>query len=222
MEFRGNPGILIWLPSFRSFGSCTILENSIYYPGFLIPEAVAQMCSVKKVFLEISQNSQEKTCARVSFLIKFLKKRFWHRCFTVSFAKFLRTPFLQNISGGCFCGSCWSLPSLQLGWVGLMDTGLNWKPRVLSSIFSREISKIWAWKYLLCVQQKSSGFLFFLILFSATCSKYGVFQSLVITFPKRILFFLFLFTSGIKLFKLIDTTRRAFRFFEFFLQIKLL
>ena len=27
-------------------------------------EAVAQMCSVKKVFLEISQNSQENTCAR--------------------------------------------------------------------------------------------------------------------------------------------------------------
>ena len=27
-------------------------------------------CSVKKVFLEISQNSQEKTCARVSFLRK--------------------------------------------------------------------------------------------------------------------------------------------------------
>ena len=33
-------------------------------------EAVAQMCSVKKVFLEISQNSKENTCARVSFLIK--------------------------------------------------------------------------------------------------------------------------------------------------------
>ena len=29
-----------------------------------------QRCSVKKVFLEISQNSQENTCARVSFLIK--------------------------------------------------------------------------------------------------------------------------------------------------------
>ena len=28
------------------------------------------MCSVKKVFLEILQNSQENTCARVSFLIK--------------------------------------------------------------------------------------------------------------------------------------------------------
>ena len=33
-------------------------------------EAVVQRCSVKKVFLEISQNSQENTCARVSFLIK--------------------------------------------------------------------------------------------------------------------------------------------------------
>ena len=27
------------------------------------------------------------------------KKRIWHRCFTVNFAKFLRTPFLQNTSG---------------------------------------------------------------------------------------------------------------------------
>ena len=34
------------------------------------PEAVAQRCFVNKVFLKISQNSQENTCARVSFLIK--------------------------------------------------------------------------------------------------------------------------------------------------------
>ena len=33
-------------------------------------EAVAQRCSVKKVLLEISQNSQANTCARVPFLIK--------------------------------------------------------------------------------------------------------------------------------------------------------
>ena len=35
-----------------------------------LTEAVAQRCSVKKAFLEISQNSQENTSARVSFLIK--------------------------------------------------------------------------------------------------------------------------------------------------------
>ena len=38
-------------------------------------EAVVQMCSVKKVFLEISQNSQENTCARASFLIKLQASR---------------------------------------------------------------------------------------------------------------------------------------------------
>ena len=32
-------------------------------------EAVARRCSAKKVFLEISQNSEGNTCARVSFLI---------------------------------------------------------------------------------------------------------------------------------------------------------
>ena len=66
-------------------------------------EAVGHTCSVKKVFLEISQNSQENTCVRVSFLIKLqappatlLKKRLWHRCFPVNFAKFLRTPFFTE------------------------------------------------------------------------------------------------------------------------------
>ena len=68
-------------------------------------EAVVQRCSVKKVFLEISQNLQENTCARVSFFNKlansatFLKKRLWHKCFPVNFAKSLRTLFLQNTSG---------------------------------------------------------------------------------------------------------------------------
>ena len=68
-----------------------------------IIEAVAQTCSVKKVFLEVSLNSQKNTCARVSFLIKrpatLFKKKLWHGCFPVNFAKFLRTPFLQNTSG---------------------------------------------------------------------------------------------------------------------------
>ena len=36
-------------------------------PFFFFSEAVAQRSSVKKVFLEISQNSQENTCARVTF-----------------------------------------------------------------------------------------------------------------------------------------------------------
>ena len=58
-------------------------------------EAVAQRCSVKKLFLAISQNSQDYTWARVSFLT-LVKKRLWHRCFPVNFAKFPRTSFLTE------------------------------------------------------------------------------------------------------------------------------
>ena len=36
----------------------------------LKPEAAVRRCSIKNVFLEISQNSQENTCARDSFVIK--------------------------------------------------------------------------------------------------------------------------------------------------------
>ena len=61
-------------------------------------EAVIQTCSVKKVFLEISQKSQENPCARVLFLIK-LQTWDCDRCFPVNFAKFPRITFLQNTSG---------------------------------------------------------------------------------------------------------------------------
>ena len=58
---------LSWTNSFMA--TVFPLKHSLYCIRFVF-EAVAQRCSVKKVFLEISQNSQENTCARVSFLIK--------------------------------------------------------------------------------------------------------------------------------------------------------
>ena len=70
-------------------------------------EAVARRCFIKKVFLEILQDSQENTCARFSFLLKlkasglqlyqkrdnFIKKETLAQVFSLNFAKFLRTPF---------------------------------------------------------------------------------------------------------------------------------
>ena len=60
-------------------------------------------CSLKKGVLKNFANSQESTCVRVSFLIKLqagpaflLKKRLWHMCFPVNFAKFLRTPSFKE------------------------------------------------------------------------------------------------------------------------------
>ena len=85
--------------------SCDLIESAYEHSAYiLVVEAVVRRCSVKNLFLEISQNSQEHTCARVSFLIKLqgwrpatlLKKRRWHSCFPVNFVKFLRQPFFTE------------------------------------------------------------------------------------------------------------------------------
>ena len=107
--------LYIWNVNSYFYGSTRLLLNEIYlhlmrigknlprkFQTILKTEAVVRRCSVKKMFLEISQNSQENTCVRVSFLIKLqawgplLKKRPWHRCFPVDFAKSLRTPFFTE------------------------------------------------------------------------------------------------------------------------------
>ena len=68
--------------------------------------------------LEISQNSEEHTCARVSFLIKLqastcsiIKKETTAQVFSCEFCEiFNNSFFLQNISNGCF----WNLFMLKL------------------------------------------------------------------------------------------------------------
>ena len=61
----------------------------------IITDAVAERCSVKKVFLEISQNSQENTCASL-----FFKKETLAQVFSCEFCE-----ISQNTSGGCFCNN---------------------------------------------------------------------------------------------------------------------
>ena len=51
-----------------AYQSYLLDKNVIFNHG--LTEAVVQRCSVKKVLLEISKNSQENTCARDSFSIK--------------------------------------------------------------------------------------------------------------------------------------------------------
>ena len=54
-------------------------------------EAVTRKYSVKKVFLQISQNSQENTSARASFLIK-LQAEAW--VFSCKFSAYFQNTFL--------------------------------------------------------------------------------------------------------------------------------
>ena len=67
-----------WLyPFYSIFLSYWLIQQMIRKTKIFISEVVAQRCFVIKVFLEISQNSQENTCARVSFLIKLQALNLW-------------------------------------------------------------------------------------------------------------------------------------------------
>ena len=71
----------------------------------LASEAVVGRCSIKKVFSEIFAKFTGKHLYQRLFLsANLLKKSLWHSCFSVKFAKFLRTPFFTEHLCGCFCG----------------------------------------------------------------------------------------------------------------------
>ena len=100
-----------------------IVENlwEIICDVFLCTEAVTWRCSVENVSLKFLQNSQENTCARISFLISwwpeagsFIKKESLAQVFSYEFCEmfkktfFYRTPtvtvlflagLLQRVSG---------------------------------------------------------------------------------------------------------------------------
>ena len=66
---------------------------------YLKSEAVTRRCSVKKVLLEISQNSQENTCARVSLIYlqawvgNFIKKEILVQVFSCEFCEISKNTF---------------------------------------------------------------------------------------------------------------------------------
>ena len=97
-----------WVEAIRSWRWSKVVETRLTHLAkiqlYVNTRSSLTRCSVKRVFLEISQNSQENAGARVSFLIKFfslrpatlLKKRLWHRRFPMNIVKFLRTLFLTE------------------------------------------------------------------------------------------------------------------------------
>ena len=78
IQFNNNDTIIMsvtffwWLSCklWTDFTNCSGISNALEVANKNTTEAVVQCCSVKKVFFEISQNSQENTCATVSFLLK--------------------------------------------------------------------------------------------------------------------------------------------------------
>ena len=76
------------------------MVKNFYKYKKICSEAVGQRCSVKTTFLEISQNSQENTCARVPFLrklqvwgLQLYQKETLAQAFSCEFCEISRNTF---------------------------------------------------------------------------------------------------------------------------------
>ena len=73
------------------------------------------MCFVKKVFLEISQNAQENTCARVSFSIKAcnsIEKETLAQVFSCEFCEIYKNTFYIELLWWLLLFSVWYIVEL--------------------------------------------------------------------------------------------------------------
>ena len=89
------------------------LKNKYFYISsnrdtlFWCNRSSHRRCSIEKGVLKNFAKFTENHLCQSLFFNKveglrpktLLKKRLWHRCFLVNFAKFFRTSFLQNTSG---------------------------------------------------------------------------------------------------------------------------
>ena len=106
---------------------CKTVKTStgIFFPSSVKKHSNAKRCPVKKVILEIWQNSQENTCARISFLIKL-------RAVPSTSSK------RDSGTGGFFCEFCEIFKNTffieQLQWL-LLYHQQNIKPRAFCIYF---------------------------------------------------------------------------------------
>ena len=86
-----------WISELRdpSIVICIVIVNVISVIQRRIDRSSHRRFSIKKLFLQISQNSQENTCARQSLFFK----RLYYRFFSVNFPKFVGPLYLQNTFG---------------------------------------------------------------------------------------------------------------------------
>ena len=99
-----NPLTAKWFCLIIFWQQCQISTNLAYQQTsansfFMLREASVSRRSTKKLFLKISQNSQENTSNEVSYYKKFqacnfIKKKLRHTYFTL---------FHRTSSDGCFC-----------------------------------------------------------------------------------------------------------------------
>ena len=161
-------------------------------------EAVAQRCSVKKMFLQISKNSQENTCARVSFLIRLFKKETLAQVFYSEFCEISKNIFFTE-----------HLRWLLLWFILVASIVATWV-----SWFSGHAFKLEAEDFIFHILKRN--FQNFGVKILALCSA-KVFR--VFIFPYFVLSW-YILVQSMKLFKVwLKRSQNGYLFFFFYLQV---
>ena len=125
-------------------------------------------CSTRKLFLKISQDSQENTCVGASFLIKmqgfrppnFIKKRLEHRCFREHWEIFKNTYFEEHLRTAASESFTWFFPALtnDRKWKRrFLKNKTKQKPFENSAIWKKLAFSWWTFRFSLFLHFTSDG-----------------------------------------------------------------
>ena len=100
-NYTGGDKTIFWKESLSKFCPKLLTNILAWFGNIAVPMLWHWRCSVRKgVLINFAKFTEKHLCQSLFFNRKILlKKQLWHRCFPANFAKFLRTPFLQNTSG---------------------------------------------------------------------------------------------------------------------------
>ena len=83
------------------------LKNPVFLSRVKTLSTIFKFSQFYHGFMNIFRSSRSQMFFNIrtlkNFAIFWIKESIQHRCFPVNIAKFFRTAFLQNFSGGCFC-----------------------------------------------------------------------------------------------------------------------
>ena len=110
---------------FEKFHTPVLYEGGLSY---------AYLCDLFfNIYFYITSNHKISSKVALEKRLPLLKKRLCHRCFPANFAKFLRTPFLQNTSGRL-------LFKVVFYWISILTSFLKYVVSLKSQLSVREFA----------------------------------------------------------------------------------
>ena len=121
-------------------------NSAMMFLTFIYAEAVSRKCSAKKVFLKIRKIYRKTLVPESPFSCRFIKRRFWYRCFLINFCEIFKNLFLKLTSDGAsiYSGFCDTIMFEIHGKIDLRTLTGKKHPQIKLQRFR----KVWTFRWL--------------------------------------------------------------------------